>query len=367
MKIKYDKFGPEKIIQVYDPKTGMKGITVVHNTSLGPGKGGIRMTPTVDVEEVYRLAETMTWKNALADIPFGGAKSGIIADDRKISQEEKDSIVAAFSKAIKRLAPAGYIAGPDMNMAEHEMEVFANANGDKKSCTGKPAEMGGLPHELGSTGFGVYHSTLVAIEHLGLKHDEISVAIEGFGNVGTFLMKFLTEKGIKVVGVSDSKGTIYNKEGLNYENLMKVKEKTGSVINYEDGEKLESKELLALDVEILIPAAIPNLITDENKNSIKAKIISCGSNLPITEGIEEEFHKKGILVIPDFVANAGGVISSYVETIEGTPDKMFEIVEEKITANTLEMLKRSRERNINPRDASMEIAKERVETASKNV
>jgi len=117
----------------------------------------------------------------------------------------------------------------------------------------------------------------------------------------------------------------------------------------------------------LIPAAIPNLITDENKNSIKAKIISCGSNLPITEGIEEEFHKKGILVIPDFVANAGGVISSYVETIEGTPDKMFEIVEEKITANTLEMLKRSRERNINPRDASMEIAKERVETASKNV
>jgi len=365
--INYDKFGPEKIIQVYDPKTGMKGITVIHNTNLGPGKGGIRMTSSVDVEEVYRLAETMTWKNALADIPFGGAKSGIIANDKEISQEEKDSIVAAFSKAIKEFTPELYIAGPDMNMAEHEMEVFANSNGNKKSCTGKPSKMGGLPHELGSTGFGVYHSTLVAIEHLGLKYEDLSVAIEGFGNVGTFVMKFLTEKGIKVVGVSDSKGTIYNKEGLDYNKLMKVKEESGSVINYEDGEKLNSKELLSLDVDILIPAAIPDLITEENKDLIKAKIISCGSNLPITEEIEEEFHKKDILVIPDFVANAGGVISSYVETIEGTSEKMFEIVEEKITSNTKEMLKRSDEKKIKPRDASMEIAKERVEAASKNV
>jgi glutamate dehydrogenase (NAD(P)+) len=363
--IKYDKFGPEKIIQVYDSKTGMRGITVVHNTALGPGKGGIRMTPSVDVEEVYRLAETMTWKNALAGIPFGGAKSGIIADDRKITQEEKDAIVAAFSKAIKQIAPEIYIAGPDMNMTEHEMEIFANANGDKKSCTGKPAEMGGLPHELGSTGFGVYHSILVAIEHLKLNPEELTVAIEGFGNVGTFVMQFLTEKGVKVVAVSDSKGTIYDETGLKYEKLMKVKNETGSVINYGGAEIKD--DLLSLDVDILIPAAVPDLITNENKDSIKAKIISCGSNLPISEEIEEEFHKKNILVIPDFVANAGGVISSYVETIEGIPEEMFKIVEEKITTNTKEMLERSKAENIKPRDAAMKIAKERVEEGIKNV
>jgi glutamate dehydrogenase/leucine dehydrogenase len=363
--IKYDKFGPEKIIQVYDPKTGMKGITVIHNTNLGPGKGGIRMTPSVDVEEVYRLAETMTWKNALADIPFGGAKSGIIANDKEINQKEKDSIVAAFSKTIKNIAPAEYIAGPDMNMAEHEMEVFANANGDKKSCTGKPAKMGGLPHELGSTGFGTYQSILVAVEHLGLNIEDMKVSIEGFGNVGTFVMKFLTEKGAKVVAVSDSKGTIYNKEGLDYDKLMKVKEKKGTVVKYGNGEV--KKDILSIDVDILVPAAIPDFIDDKNKSKIKAKIIACGSNLPMSEKIEEEFYKKNILVIPDFVANAGGVISSYVESIGGTSEKMFEMVEEKITSNTKKMLKKSDKKKIKPRDAAMEIAKERVEVANKNV
>ena len=156
---------------------------------------------------------------------------------------------------------------------------------------------------------------------------------------------------------------------VNWEKIRTKDNKTGEWKNIlmKDGEKLNSKELLSLDVDILIPAAIPDLITEENKDLIKAKIISCGSNLPITEEIEEEFHKKDILVIPDFVANAGGVISSYVETIEGTSEKMFEIVEEKITSNTKEMLKRSDEKKIKPRDAAMEIAKERVEAASKNV
>jgi len=361
--MEFDKFGPEKIIQVYDPETGMRGITVIHNTNLGPGKGGIRMTPTVDVEEVYKLAETMTWKNALAGIPFGGAKSGIIADDRKLTQEEKDKIVAAFARALKNIAPTEYIAGPDMNMAEHEMQVFAEANGNKNSCTGKPKEMGGLPHELGSTGFGVYHALLTALEFVKL--EDPKVAIEGFGNVGTFVMKFLSEKGIKVVAVSDSKGTIYDENGLDYEKLMKTKEETGSVINYGSGKKLESKDIVSLDVDILVPAAIPDLINEENKNDVKAKLIVCGSNIAMTEEIEEEFHEKGILVVPDFVANAGGVISSYVETINGTPEQMFEMVEKNITENTKEVLRRSEEKNISPRKAAMGIAIERVEAGKK--
>lgn len=361
--MKYDKYGPEKVIQVYDPETGMKGITVIHNTSLGPGKGGIRMTPSIDVEEVYKLAETMTWKNALAGIPFGGAKSGIIADDRKISQEEKDKIVAAFGRALKNIAPSEYIAGPDMNMAEHEMKVLVEANGNNNSSTGKPSEMGGLPHELGSTGFGVYRALLTALDHLKLENPK--VAIEGFGNVGTFVMKFLEEKRIRVVGVSDSRGTIYSENGLDYEKLMKIKEETGSVVNYEDGEKLKSEDVVSLKVDILVPAAIPDLINEKNKDDVKAKLIVCGSNIPMTHEIEEEFHEKGILIIPDFVANAGGVISSYIETINGSAEDMFEMVEKNITENTKEMLDIVREKNLSPRKAAMEIAISRVEGGKK--
>ena len=351
-----DEFGPEKIIQVYDPETGMKGITVIHNTNLGPGKGGIRMTPTVSVEEVYKLAETMTWKNALAGIPFGGAKSGIIASPKELNQEQKDKIVSAFAKALKNIAPAEYIAGPDMNMAEHEMEVFVKAHGDKKSTTGKPLELGGLPHELGSTGFGVFHALLTALDFVDFGSP--TVAIEGFGNVGTFVMKFLEEKGIKVVAVSDSKGTIYSESGLDYKKMMKTKEETGSVVNYEGGEKLD--DIVSLEVDVLVPAAIPDLINESNKDSVKATLIVCGSNIAMTKEIEEELHEKGILVVPDFIANAGGVISSYVETINGTQSDMFKMVEKNIIENTKEVLEKSKEKGISPRKAGMEIAIQRV-------
>ena len=354
--IKNDEFGPEKIIQVYDPETGMKGITVIHNTTLGPGKGGIRMTPSVSVEEVYKLAETMTWKNALAGIPFGGAKSGIIANPKEINQEKKDKIVAAFAKALKNIAPKEYIAGPDMNMAEHEMEVFVKAHGDKNSTTGKPYEIGGLPHELGSTGFGVYHALLTALDFIEFENP--TVAIEGFGNVGTFVMKFLEEKGIKVVAVSDSKGTIYSEEGLDYKKMMKTKEETGSVVNYEGANKVE--EIVSLEADILVPAAIPDLINESNKGSVKAKLNVCGSNIAMSKEIEEELHEKGILIVPDFIANAGGVISSYVETINGTQADMFKLVEKNIIENTKEILERSKEKNISPRKAGMEIAIQRV-------
>ncbi|MBS7636721.1 Glu/Leu/Phe/Val dehydrogenase [Candidatus Bathyarchaeota archaeon] len=169
-----DEWGPEKILQVYDSETKMKGILVIDNTALGPGKGGIRMTSTVDIEEVFRLARTMTWKCALAELPFGGAKSGIIADPEKISKEEKNNLIRAFAIAIKPLSPSLYIAGPDINTGE-EMAIYAIANGNLNSCTGKPAymcvrpgEKCGIPHEYGSTAYGVFHAIMVASEHVGL-------------------------------------------------------------------------------------------------------------------------------------------------------------------------------------------------------
>ncbi|MFH1256338.1 MAG: Glu/Leu/Phe/Val dehydrogenase [Candidatus Diapherotrites archaeon] len=359
--VEFDVFGPERIIEVYNARVGMRGILVIDNTALGPGKGGIRMTPTVDREEVFKLARTMTWKNALADLPFGGAKSGIIADDRKMSQKKKQEIVASFSKALKNACPSLYIAAPDINMAEEEMRIFANANGSLKSCTGKPADMGGLPHELGSTGFGVYHAALVALKHKGMGVKGVEIAVEGFGNVGTFAAKFLTEQGAKLVAVSDSKGCMFNHgDGIDFKELEKVKAETGSVINYKRGEKLACEEIVDSHVDLLITAAMPNLITEQNYSGIKASIVVEGSNIPATREIEEKMAKAGILVVPDFVANAGGVISSYVEFKGGTAKTMFKLVEEKISKNTELVLKQSEKTGKSPRETAFEIAKKRV-------
>ncbi len=358
--VEYDAFGPEKVIEVYNAKVGMHGFVVIDNTALGPGKGGIRMTPTVDKEEVFRLARAMTWKNALADLPFGGAKSGIIANPREISNEKKQEIVKAFSEALKIVCPDQYVSAPDISMAEEEMRTFANANGDMKSVTGKPADMGGLPHELGSTGFGVYHATLVALEHMGLKPEDVTFAVEGFGNVGTFVTKFLTEKGAKLVAVSDSKGCLVNKEGIDYQKVFDVKQKERTVTKYSEGEVIPGAEIISVDCDVLITAAIPDLITAANMDTVKAKLIVEGANLSTSAEVKEMFHKKGTLLVPDFVANAGGVISSYVEYIGGTEEEMFKLVEEKLTKNTKEVLDTAKEKSISPVEAGLHIAKDRV-------
>jgi len=361
----FDEWGPEKIIQTYDAKTGMRGILVIDNTALGPGKGGIRMTPTVSVEEVFKLARTMTWKNALADLPFGGAKGGIIADPKNMSEEKKKQIIQAYARSLKEVCPSIYVAGPDVNTNEQAMKWFAEAIGDKKACTGKPKDMGGLPHELGSTGFGVAHATKVALNHLGIDLKDAKVAIEGYGNVGTFAHKFLSEWGAKVVAVSDSKGVIYNEGGLDYEEVMDAKQKTGTVTNYKKGKVLPNKEIFELAVDVLIPAALPDVINESNYRNVKAKTIVEGGNIVMSERIEEEFHKRGVLVVPDFVANAGGVISSWVEYIGKDEKYMFKVVEEKITRNVDLVLKRAKEKKVKPRDAAMEIAKERVAKAKR--
>ena len=359
MLINYDEFGPEKILEVYNPKIGLRGFLVLDNLSLGIGKGGIRMTPTVTKEEIVSLARIMTWKCAMAELPFGGAKSGIVADDRLISKEKKDELIKTFAESIKNYCPSNYIAAPDINTAEHEMEVFSKAVGSKKACTGKPEKLGGIPHELGSTGFGVYHSTMVALKYLKKNPKNLTFAIEGFGNVGMFAAKYLSEAGLKFVAVSDSKGCLFRKEGIDYEKLVQIKRKTGSVNNY-PGSRQVCEQIIATDADILITAAVPDVIKIGDLNKVKAKLIVEGSNLPMKTEVEEMLYKKGILVIPDFVANAGGVISSYVEYINGSKQKMFKLVQEKITKNTDLVLKNSFKKKISPSEAAVEITKQRV-------
>ncbi|HSB47148.1 MAG TPA: Glu/Leu/Phe/Val dehydrogenase [Candidatus Bilamarchaeum sp.] len=355
-----DEFGFERVIEVYDQKTGMQGVCVIHNTARGPGKGGIRMVPDVSTEEVMGLARAMTWKNAMADLPFGGAKSGIKADPRKLTPDQKEVQMRAFARKIREVVPGLYIAGPDMNTTEREMAQFADELGTPKACTGKPASVGGLPHELGSTGFGVATATKVAVEHMGKNLNGMTVAIEGFGNVGTFTMKFLTEWGAKVVAVSDSKGTIYNKDGLKYEEMMKVKAEKGTV-TAAHGEKLDAAKLFELPVDILVPGARPDVINKDNVGHIKAKIVAEAANLPAKYEIEQVLMKKGVVVLPDFVANAGGVISSWCETMGWNEETMFKVVESKLKNNTKMMLERTKDHDT--RKAALEIAKERVRDA----
>ena len=359
----HDKLGPEKIIEVYDSKSRMHGFVVIDNTALGPGKGGIRMTPSVNKEEVFRLARAMTYKCSLAELPFGGAKSGIIANPKEISPEKKDELIRAFAKALKPVSPSQYVAAPDMSVAEHEMKIYAETNGNKKSCTGKPRSMGGVPHELGSTGLGVFHAAKVAAEHLGLDLKDLSFAVEGFGNVGWFAAKHLSEAGARLVAASDSKGVIHNPGGLRFEELAKTKKEKGSVTKYKPGHVLKPEQITGLEADMLITAAVPDLITIANKDKLKYRIIVEGSNIPMTPAIEEELHTKGILIIPDFVANAGGVISSYVEYKGGDDKEMFRLVKEKIVKNTRLVLEKSKKDNVSPRTAALEIAVARIEKA----
>ncbi|MBI5392605.1 Glu/Leu/Phe/Val dehydrogenase [Candidatus Woesearchaeota archaeon] len=363
--IPYNELGPEKILQVYDPITGMKGFVIIDNTKLGPGKGGIRMTPDVTVEEVSQLARAMTLKCAIAGLPFGGAKSGIVADSKKLSQEQKQAIVAAFAKAIAPVCPEYYVAGPDMYMAEGEMELIAKTLNNFNACTGKPASFChgyscGIPHELGSTGYGVFIATKVAFAHLKKKLVGAKFIVEGFGNVGWFVSKFLTELGAILVGVSDSQGAIYNSNGIDFQELDNVKKNKGSVIHCNDAQKVNQKELIFMDCDLLIPAAKPYVITSENFQKLKAKVIVEGSNLPITEDAQEKVHELGILVVPDFIANAGGVISSYVEYAGGTADEVFPTVEKKIALNTKLILEKADAEKISTRKAAIALAVERV-------
>ncbi len=361
-----DKFGPETIYEIYDPKIGLEAYLVIDNTAMGVGKGGIRMTPDVSKEEVFRLARTMTWKNALFDLPFGGAKAGIRWNGG--DEAKKREAVESFARAIEPILVTRYIAGPDVATGEEQMKWIAQTVNNFKATTGKPkdfCEAGqcGLPHELGSTGYGVVQSTLEALKFQGIDPKDVTVAIEGFGNVGTFAFKHLSEAGAKIVAVSDIKGTAFNEKGLKMDDLIKAQKEKGSVKFAQGATEMTHDEIFGLEVDILIPAATTDVINDSNKDGVKAKIIVEGANIPMTESIEKELVAKGILIIPDFVANGGGVISSYCEHVGKKPEEMFEIVKEKITTATRAVLERAKKDNRTLREVAYDIAREKVEVA----
>ena len=371
--IRKDIYGPECVLTIRDPKIGMKGFLVIDNTALGPGKGGIRMTPNVTAEEVFRLARTMTWKNALAGIPFGGAKAGIVWTGG--SDALKKTFITSFARAISPFIPSRYIGGPDVGTGEREMAWIARELKEWSAVTGKPArfctkERGkkkcGLPHELGSTGFGVAHSARIAARTLGIDIRGARVAIEGYGNVGSFTLTHLQMMGAKIVAVSNRDCVLYNERGIDGARLAAIKKKTGSIKNYEPAQKLPHKEIFGLPVDILIPAAVSDVIDESNKSEVRAKIIVEAANIPMSEAIEDELAKKGILIVPDFVANAGGVISSWAESKGIGAKNMFRAVEEKISRSTETVLDNALCMRENPRVSARKAAEKIVERAIKN-
>lgn len=376
-KIINDSFGPEYIVKVYNPKVGLKGVLVIDNTVLGPGKGGIRMTSDVTEEEVARLARTMTWKNALAGIPFGGAKAGIIWDSKR-TDEEKRAVVQEFARALKVFTPKKYIAGPDVGCGEKEMSWFVGATGIWNSATGKPAnlcmqmfgkkgEKCGLPHEFGSTGWGVAQSTKTIIDILGKDIKKTTVAIHGFGNVGTFAFTYLTHMGAKVIAIADKEGSMYSEQGFDRPMIKDIIKKRGSITEYSNGaKKIKAEDFWKVPADILIPASVTDVINESNKKDINAKIIVEAGNIPMQENIENEFFKKGVIIVPDFVANAGGVISSYAEYRGYNPKQMFTTVKNKIVKTTNLVMQRSIKKGINPRQVGMELARKRILTKNHN-
>ncbi len=373
--IEYDQWGPEYVVKVFKPEIDLVGFLVIDNTTLGPGKGGIRMTSNVTEEEIRRLARAMTWKNALAGIPFGGAKAGIRWEGG--SEERKKQLVREFARAIKIFTPGKYIAGPDVNTGEREMQWFVEATGNWRSATGKPANLCmevfgkkgekprkaqgargkcGIPHEFGSTGFGVAHATKVAADLIGLTIHGATVAIHGFGNVGTFTYKFLTDMGAKVVAIADVRGAVYAKDGFDKKIMEKLIAGRKSVVDYQSGEEIRPEDFWKIPVDILIPASVTDVINETNKNDINARIIVEAANIPMREATEKELRQKGILIVPDFVANAGGVISSYAEYRGYNPKRMFETVKNKVTSSTTLVLEQSLKQKENPRDAALRIA-----------
>ena len=351
----YDEFGPEKIIHIYDPQVELKAVLVVDNVAVGPSIGGIRMVPDISVEECFRLARAMTFKNSAAGLPHGGGKS-MIAGDPAMPLNKKETLLRAFARAIADIKD--YIPGPDMGTNEICMAWIRDEIG---RSVGLPKDIGGIPlDKIGATAFGLRAALDVAKDYANISLAGAKVVIQGFGSVGKHSARFLSERSSLVVAVSDSKGAIYNPEGLDVEELIKVKENSGKVTDYQNGQVIDGDSLISVDCDIWIPAARPDVIHKENMIDLKAKIVAPGANIPMPLELEEVFYKKGIMVLPDFIVNAGGVICAAVEYAGGTMKGALETIEERVSQNTKEVLESSRVNKISPHEAAMNIVRERV-------
>ena len=322
---------PQKIVNVHLPVTMDNGETkvfpafrVVHSTVLGPSKGGIRYAMEVNMDEVKALSAWMTWKCAVVGIPYGGGKGGVQCDPKSMSESELERLTRKYARAMSDVFGVDKdIPAPDMNTSGREMawiiDEFMAMNGGNYQpgiITGKPLELGGSLGRVEATGRGVMTTCMEALKVMKLDPKKCTAAVQGFGNVGSYGAKLLSEKGVKIVAISDVTGAYFNEKGINIVEAMEYAKNNGKngLNGFKGGKKID--DILSLEVDILVPAALENVITAENADSIKAKLIVEGANGPVASEADDILNKKKIMIVPDILANAGGVTVSYFEWVQ---------------------------------------------------
>lgn len=362
-----DEWGPEKVVCVSDRRTGMRGVLVIDNSARGMGKGGTRMGPTLTVREVARLARTMTWKWAAVDLFHGGAKAGILGDPNAPNKEE---MLRAFARALSNEVPSEYVLGLDMGLTEKDAATFVDELGDRGAAVGLPRELGGLPYdELGVTGYGVAEAADAAAQAIDLPIVGARVAVQGFGAVGQAAGERLVELGAVVTAVSTARGAVIDPDGLDVARLSALRAAHGDDCVHAYGGAVDAALALTTDAQILIPAAREDVIDKDLANSTSAHLIVEGANLPTTPAAREVLHERGVAVVPDFIANAGGIIAA-AHSMEAryspfpvAPDTVFAMISVKMRQNAETVVRESRRRELAPHLVAQEIAQHRVREA----
>lgn len=352
------------------------GYRVQYNDARGPAKGGIRYHPQVTLDEVKALACWMTWKCAVVDIPFGGAKGGVVCDPKSMSLSELERMTRRYTAAIADfIGPFRDVPAPDVYTNAQVMAWIVDTYSQLKGymvpevATGKPVELGGSLGRDTATGRGAMYCTREAAKLLGLNLKDAEFAVEGYGNAGSNYAILTQDLGAKLVAASDSKGAVYNKKGIDARELLKYKEKTGTVVGFPGTERITDNELLQLDVDILCPAALENTITKEVAENVKAKIVVECANGPTTPEADKVFQEKGTFVVPDIVANSGGVIVSYLEWVQNlnrvrwSESEVNSRLEEKITVAFHSVYNFHEEKRVYMRTAALALAVSRVAEA----
>ena len=354
-------------VEVYE------GYRVQYNTSRGPAKGGIRFDLQVTLEEVKALAAWMTWKCAVVNIPFGGAKGGVRCDPQAMSAAELEKLTRRYTSGIiNMLGPDSDVPAPDVNTNERVMawvmDTYSMHVGHTVTAvvTGKPVELGGSLGRREATGRGCMIVTKEALKHLGMPVKGTTVAIQGFGNVGSVAAQLLTREGCKIVAIGDRSASLYNANGIDVDDAISYAKKHRSLGGYDKADAISGAELLTLDVDVLLPAALENVITTKNARDIKARIICEGANGPTTAAADSILDENGIFVIPDILANAGGVTVSYFEWVQDRggyfwpEDLVNERLETIMKRSFQDVLDLSRQRRVNMRTASYMLSISRV-------
>ncbi|NNG12223.1 MAG: Glu/Leu/Phe/Val dehydrogenase [Halobacteria archaeon] len=353
-----DDLGPAKVIHAHEPSVGLKAVLVIDNVAKGPSIGGIRMAEDVSTPECLRLARAMTFKNAAAGLPHGGGKV-VLYGDPKMPRDRKEKLIRALAQLLR--GEQEYIFAPDMGTDE---ECMAWIRDEVSRVVALPREIGGIPlDEIGATGWGLSHAVDVALRYCDFRLDGARLVVQGFGAVGKHVTRFLTDKGAILVGVADSAGAIHNPGGLDVDALLALKDAGKSVSDYTDGTQLDRDEVVAIECDIWIPAARPDVVNEDNVDRLRSRLVVEGANIPFTHAAERILHEKGVLCVPDFIANAGGVICAAMEYHGSTQAAALQTIEEKLRRNTEMVLEASKDRQILPRQAAMEMAEKRIRRA----